>query len=243
MRIDYDRLIILLLPLRIRTVRLISLLRVLVSPIVIMHDNFHIWSEKRRIRAAATPQALMVEQLVLSETGLSIKIIPVEIGASPDFEVKHPDDASAANVEAARSVIDRYKLAGKSYRVVGSVVPFTASWSGFICVVSEIIAVESQEWTEPVCQVIAETLPVNQIRVIQVSAIIKLIALYPVTSTISCVIIFPHPDDYRNESFTIQIGESESGSISYIPQLQSCSVLSGPTPATDENYEYQILTI
>ena len=135
MKIDYDKLIVLLLPVRLRTVRLFSLIQVMLAPIKRLHDEFHAYADLRRLRASATPQALMIEQIVLAETGVSIQIVPVADTISTDFEVKHPDDASAADVLPARSVVDRYKLAGKTYRVVGSVIPFSHEWSDYVCAV------------------------------------------------------------------------------------------------------------
>jgi len=245
MKIDYDRLILLLLPLRIRTVRLVSLLRVLISPIILMHDSFHTWAEKRRLRAAATPQALMLERLVLSETGLSVQILPVTTGASPDFEVKHPDDASAADVEAARSVIDRYKLAGKSYRVAGSVVPFTHNWIDFICGVSEIVAVESQEWTDKVCAVITENKPINVIRVSQQGSLFMLYSNQPVTSDVSVTIFFTEDPAMGTEMGGDVTGVILAGQyqveLTNMAHVLSYTCSSGPTPASDANYEYKVI--
>lgn len=244
MKIDYDRLILLLLPLRIRTVRLVSLLRVLISPIILMHDTFHTWAEKRRLRAAATPQALMLERLVLSETGLSVQILPVETGASPDFEVKHPDNASAADVEAARSVIDRYKLAGKSYRVVGSVVPFTIAWSDFLCAVAYNAAEETQEWNDMVCAVISTNRPVNQIRVSQRGFDYRLYSNQPVTSDITVTIEFTQDASMGSQvgSVTgiIYAGQYEVG-LTTMSYVQSYRCIEGPTPSSDANFTYEIV--
>jgi hypothetical protein len=237
MRIDYDRLILLLLPIRLRTVRLVSLLTVLIAPIVILHDNFHAFAEKRRLRAAATPQALMLERLVLSETGLSVKILPVESGASPDFEVKHPDNASAADVAAAESVIDRYKLAGKSYRVVGSVVPFTNDWSDFICTVASIAAIESVDWTDMVCKVITENKPVNMIRISQQGTLFKLISGQPVTSDVSVTVRFNLTEGSADFTPKILTGQYET-TITTLNNVQSYLFISTPIPASDDYFEY-----
>ncbi len=238
MRIDYDRLILLLLPIRLRTVRLVSLLKILIAPIVLLHDSFHAFAEKRRLRAAATPQALMLERLVLSETGLSVKILPVETGTSPDFEVKHPDNASAADVAAAESVIDRYKLAGKSYRVVGSVVPFTNEWADFICTVADIAAVESENWTDMVCKVISENKPVNLIRISQQGSLFKLISGQPVTSDVSVNVRFILPEGFADFIPKILTGQYET-TITYLDNFQSYLFTSTPTPSSDDYFEYK----
>jgi len=207
-----------------------------------MHDTFHVWAEKRRLRAAATPQALMLERLVLSETGLSVQILPVETGASPDFEVKHPDNASAADVEAARSVIDRYKLAGKSYRVIGSVVPFTNIWSDFVCAVADNAAEESQEWTDMVCAVISTNKPVNHIIVSRQGDFYRLIANQPVTSNVSVTVRFIQDETMGGDMIDVPciIASGQYlASIATVINVVSYFIIEGPVPSSDDNYEYQ----
>lgn len=139
MTINFNRLILLFLPVRLRTVKLFSLMRVLLSPVVTLYATYTAYVDRRRLRLSATPQAAIIERIVFAETGVSISISPnTSSDASPDFYVSYNADATAAQVTAAKSVIDRYKLPSKVYQVQGSVVPYTREWSDFLCSVETV---------------------------------------------------------------------------------------------------------
>ncbi len=243
MRIDYDRLILLLLPMRLRTVRLFSLLRVLVAPIRELHDLFHLFADKRRLRAAATPSPMMLEQLVLSETGVNIQVLAVTDNASPDFEIIHPDDAPAEDVLAAKSVIDRYKLAGKTYRVQGSVIPFEPEWSDFKCAVGAIVAADSIEWIDRVCAVRVEDLINNQITVSIQNSTVKALSQYPVTTNVTVDAEFYWNDGVNSgmiyKTFTIPAGAAQSSEQAINHSMDiSISNITDINPTSDGQYNY-----
>lgn len=245
MRIDFDRLILLLLIVRLRTVRIFSYLQALIKPIVSQYEDFNRYAELRRLRASATPQALMIEKLVYAETGVSISIVPVSDFASPDFEVIHSSDATAADVLAARSVVDRYKLAGVTYRIQGSVIPFSAEWTDKVCALSQVISLDSADWADRVCAISESQLAVNDIRV-QFSTdgtAARVYATYPVASTVSVSVDFQWQQNsnsgVESKTFTIVPGDIYSVYKALSTRETFVVMTSGSvTPSQDSTYQY-----
>lgn len=249
MRIDFDRLILLLLIVRLRTVRIFSYLQALIKPIVSQYEDFNRYAELRRLRASATPQALMIEKLVYAETGVSISIVPVTDFASPDFEVVHPSDAPAEDVLSARSVVDRYKLAGVTYRIQGSVIPFTYDYADKVCARQQIESVDSYQYTDKVCAIKNVTKPICLVGVyLEEFGIARIVTNRPVESGLSLTVRFTWYDDQvsggsDNQVVTLtildQYTQGEPTQLKFgTNQNVSWALLSGPNPSSDDYYEY-----
>ena len=252
MKIDFNRLILLLLPVRLRTVVLFSVLRVLMSPIVSLYVDLQAYMTNRRRRASATPQAMSIQAIVYAETGVSIRISPNNDAnsLSPDFYVSYADDATPAEVTAAKYVITRYKLVGKSYEVKGADIPFIKTWSGASCVVEAIQATDSHGWSDNVCAVYVAESPVNEIGVIintsRKSAYIR--ASSAVTSNLVVSILI----EYDSMSppgevvvFQIQSGLTISPTVTFNVNANMITAADAISidPQSDANYTYQFTGI
>lgn len=127
----WDKWIMEMLPVRLRTVRLFSLLKVLISPIRTLYSAFLTWSAKMRLKASGTPQVCILKRLVFDELGIAIDIEEGD-GKPVDFIIK----TSFADTDKERqlfALLDKYKLAGKSYAYSNNAITFDCEWSRYVC--------------------------------------------------------------------------------------------------------------
>lgn len=154
---DWNKWIIERLPRRLRVVGMFVLCVVLTSYIKQLHDEFIEWRRKLRIRMAGTPQVCQLKKIVHDELGLDIQIEEGN-GKPIDFIIK----TSFVDIDKERrlfALLDRYKLAGKSYGYENAEITLTATWSRFVCERIEVKPILT--WGGFVCEV----LRINAIRV------------------------------------------------------------------------------
>lgn len=128
---DWNKWIIERLPRRLRVVGMFALCVVLTSYIKQLHDEFVEWRRRLRIRMAGTPQVCQLKKIVHDEIGLDIQIEEGN-GKPIDFIIK----TSFVDIDKERrlfALLDRYKLAGKSYGYENAEIALTAIWSRFVC--------------------------------------------------------------------------------------------------------------
>lgn len=111
------------LPFCFRKVRILALIAALCAIISRLWSDWTTWGERARQRAAYTWQVFWLERLVWLEMGVVIIIEPAD-GRPFDFvvNVSRITDAETYDESRLRGLIDRYKLAGKSYRIVDSAI-------------------------------------------------------------------------------------------------------------------------
>ena len=149
--IFWDKWIMEMLPVRLRTVRLFSLLKVLLSPVTALYEKFLSWRIRMRLKASGTPQACILKRLAFDELGIAIDIEEGD-GKPVDFIIK----TSFTDTDKERqlfALIDKYKLAGKSYAYSNKAITFDCEWSRYVCEVmtaNNILItyywIEDREW-------------------------------------------------------------------------------------------------
>lgn len=84
-----------------------------------------------RVKASGTPQVCILKKLVFDELGIAIDIEEGD-GKPVDFIIK----TSFADTDKERqlfALLDKYKLAGKSYAYQNNSIVFECAWNRFVC--------------------------------------------------------------------------------------------------------------
>lgn len=129
---NWGRWIIERLPKRLRTVTLFTLCMVYTAFIRREHDEFLEWQKKMKIRMSGSPQVCMLKKVIYDELGINIEIEEGN-GKPYDFIIT----TAFSDVDKERqlfALLDRYKLAGKSYGYANAEVLLNYEWGGYVCV-------------------------------------------------------------------------------------------------------------
>lgn len=129
--IKWKKWILELLPTGKRTLMMYALCLVLTSPIVKLYSEFIDWRTRMRIKSGATPQTCMLRKIIKDELGIDV-LIEEGNGKPTDFIIK----TSFVNIDMERrlfALLDRYKLAGKTYGYENAEIEMSAVWSGYLC--------------------------------------------------------------------------------------------------------------
>lgn len=250
MRIDFDRLILLLLPIRLRTVRLFSLLQVFLSPIATLYNQLMIDINLKRYRVACTPQTVWLEKIIKIETGVTVGIQTAD-GKPNDFVVTYPSTTPERVSLAIQSIIDRYKLAGRSYAMIGGVATNISTWGGYVVeLIEDATVIDSTAWGDYV----NELINVGQVPCYLYAAFnqyegeVTLFSEVPVASDVSVRILFRWKHHGNNASKTVDLIIRDAELISDPITLDfvvdagtlTGEIISGPTPASDNDYIYSV---
>lgn len=142
MKIDFNKLIELLLPTFLRRPRLFALLRSLISkPLQNIFSRFYIWRAKSRYEASVTPQVCSLIHAVERTFDCVCEITELD-GKPYDFLVSID---RSTDLNAIREFIDKHKLAGKSYIFKLGDVSFAAEWFNYVD--EDIVELYFAEWT------------------------------------------------------------------------------------------------
>lgn len=99
-----------------------------------------------RIKAGGTPQVCMLQKIVRDAIGVDV-VIGEGDGKPVDFIIK----TSFTDTDKERqlfALLDRYKLAGKSYSYQNESVTYTLDWSEYVCEKASITIT----WANYVCE-------------------------------------------------------------------------------------------
>lgn len=131
MNINWDNWVIGSLPVKLRTKMLCGLCFALTSPVRVLYSDFVKWCKGMRAKAGGSPQVCMLQKIVQDTLGVDI-VIREGDGKPVDFILQ----TSFGDLDKERqlfALMDRYKLAGKSYMYENKQLMFTTVWDGFIC--------------------------------------------------------------------------------------------------------------
>lgn len=145
---DWNRWIIERLPRKLRMVGLFALCVVLTSYVRRLHEDYVEWRRKMRIRMAGTPQVCHLRKIVRDELGVDIEIEEGN-GKPTDFIIK----TAFAGIDKERrlfALLDRYKLAGKSYGYENVKIVLAAIWESYVC--ERALLEYSLSWTNYTCE-------------------------------------------------------------------------------------------
>lgn len=115
---NFQKLIVILLPFSLRKPRIKSLLYVLIYPIVKCYDNLMLFRDDRMIKMNVTSQAPWLERIIFLETGLlaNIRNSDEQVDFIVDVDGVDPESPEDINkVNRIKALIERYKMAGRSY--------------------------------------------------------------------------------------------------------------------------------
>ena len=172
---DWRKWIIERLPEKLRVTGMIAVCMVLTLPIRMLYEEFVTWQKKMRTKVAGTPQVCMLQKIIRDELGLDVRIEEGN-GKPIDFIIK----TTFVDVDKERrlfALLDRYKLAGKSYGYENAGIMITAQWTGFVC---ELANMES-EWTGFVCELKGKRDNSVEADVLGYGFDLKVTAQYPVS--------------------------------------------------------------
>lgn len=229
---NWERWMLERLPYKMRTVIMFTLCLVYAAFIRRLHEEFAVWRDGIRIKAAGTPQSCMLKKIVYDGAGVNIEIEEGD-GKPYDFIVK----ASLENLDGERRVIaliDRYKAAGKSYMYVNELVSYESSWGEHVCEICEY----SAEWTSDgwVCE-----LRQKEIITIEVDTYYwgdKGMAL-SITSSGLPRAIFVYATGYGGGEWVIELPAGYTGPRTFRHNDFDLARL-GISPREDINYIYQL---
>ena len=131
MEIRWDKWVVERLPMKLRTHRMQALCMVFCSPVERLYVDFTKWRKRMRIKAGGSPQVCMLKKTVYDELGIVIEIAEGD-GKPVDFIIR----TAFTDTDKERqlfALLDRYKLAGKSYAYENKEIAFECVWSGYVC--------------------------------------------------------------------------------------------------------------
>lgn len=144
---NWGRWIVERLPNRLRTVILCTLCMIYTVFIRRIYDEFLEWRKKMKIRMSGSPQVCMLKKVIYDELGINIEIEEGN-GKPYDFIIT----TAFSDVDKERqlfALLDRYKLAGKSYSYANAEVLLSSEWGGYVCEVQTVFV----SWSEYVCEI------------------------------------------------------------------------------------------
>lgn len=217
---NWSKYILMLLPPALRFVRLFALMEALLSPIVLLYDRFVSWKERKKMQLAATPQAVWLPKIVWEEMKASIS---VEYSDSiPDFWVVVHDFNT--DIPRLRTLIERYKLAGKSYNYKFKNVSIVQAWTGFICE-----------------KTLEENYFLFNTRIVGDTTELNGVLDYPAHSHLT-IIIKCIDSGGRESQFTIDMAAGERYASYFYNDFVNITGEWSVTPERDEKYIYKIRT-
>ena len=146
MKINWAKWILELLPFSLRVNRVYILCLLFTMPVRMLYATFVDWRQKMRNKAGATPQVCMLRKIVYDELGVNIEIEEVD-EKHYDFIVKTllTDKDKEQQILA---LLNRYKMAGKSFQFINTMVSFESGWGDYVCERCEYAV----DWTDYICE-------------------------------------------------------------------------------------------
>jgi hypothetical protein len=135
-----------LLLIAIRQQRVAQFINVLLSTAQTGKTELNAYIADARLRSAATWQVIWLEKLLTDALGYTVTIEEAN-GMPFDFQVSGVDYADAT---LARGLLNRYKMAGKSYAFNFADIDMSGQWIDPVCATTNVYDFSGQ-WIDPVC--------------------------------------------------------------------------------------------
>lgn len=146
MIIDWEKYTRLLLPIKLRTLLLIELIRTMIWQIPRAASDFNVWADGAKYRANLNASVVALQYLIQHEFGVLATIEELD-GLPTDFLINVEGTVDEVRLKA---LIDQYKLAGRSYVFRLGTVVFSAAWTNYQC--EDIVELYSAKWSDYVCE-------------------------------------------------------------------------------------------
>jgi hypothetical protein len=141
MKIDFNKLIVLLLPTFLRQTVLAYFIEACIKPAKVLYNDLVSWAEEKRLELATNYQICYLEAYLnyklLGSFDRKIVIVNSD-GITTDFSVVVPTTVTV-DTYRLKAIVDKYKLIGKRYEVVGGTVSYQYEWQSFY---PEILSVD-----------------------------------------------------------------------------------------------------
>lgn len=121
------------LPSAFRKNKIVVLIEVLCSVIREAYDEWQTWAARAKERAAYTWQVYSLERMVWLEMGLVIEIEESKTVAYNFLVNVSRSSGQEYDESRLRALLDRYKLAGKSYYISDTAISRTVKFIGHVC--------------------------------------------------------------------------------------------------------------
>ena len=146
MNIDYSKLVQLLLPTFLRKEVLIELIRTMIWPLLDLHSRFNLWADSARYKANMNASVIALERHIQRE--LDVLAVITEMDGEPtDFLVTV---SGTVDEHRLKSLLDQYKLAGRSFIFRIGTVAYSCSFINHQC--EDITELYSVVFTDHVCE-------------------------------------------------------------------------------------------
>lgn len=198
------------------------------GPVRQLYTDFIQWKKRMLIKAGGSPQVCMLEKIVKDSLDIDISIEEGN-GKPIDFVIK----AEFMDLDKERqlfALLDRYKLAGKSYGYENTGIVITAQWTGFVC---ELASMES-EWMGFICE--TRDKDINKIKINRKANRVSASPTFVLTSDI---IVTFHGDDSYEISISLKKGSLNTVLKDYAVGQPVNSVTLNVYE--DEKYKYEIV--
>ena len=243
MNIDFSKLVQLLLPTFLRKEVLIELIRTMIWPLLDLHSRFNLWADSARYKANMNASVIALERHIQRELDV-LAVIEEMDGKPTDFLVTV---SGTVDEHRLKSLLDQYKLAGRSFIFRIGTVAYSCSFINHQC--EDITELFEVEFTDHVCESDGIILITSVLSVISADTLrVRVTASANVTSdvTVSGIIsgyetgggVLP----IETFNVTILTGEATAqvdvgipmGNYSYSLEHESIEIF----PGSDEYYTY-----
>lgn len=134
-QMKWDKWIIEMLPIRLRTVRIFALLKVLCWPVEDLYNLFLNFSKESTKECGIMPNSSTLELVVLELSGVTIFIEEGD-GKPYDFIV-NTGESDIGKLKQVDSILRKYKQAGKNFGYKTSAINISCQWDAYVCEVGE----------------------------------------------------------------------------------------------------------
>lgn len=238
MKIDYERLLQLLLPTFLRT-GLRFIIQALAYPFKQLYAEFELWQTDIRIQAAVTCQVMYLE-LILNYRllGTFDRLITISNGdgITVDFNINIPDNKTVDGAMLI-ALVDKYKTYGKRYQIENIQQLYGYEWNEPVCELNSLTY--QYDWINPVCEQVNEKRN-NGLVLTTEGGTLTVTADYPVTAQMVIEVRLQAVGETMVEVMYMNFGESVSVSHGYDSILILEAGISRISPTEDDNYNYYI---
>jgi len=217
MKIDFSKLGVLLLPTFIRHTKMAYFIEACIQPVKTMYNDLVAWNEEKKLEIATTCQAMYLEAYLnykLLNTFNRTIVIADGDGITVDFKVVIPKTEKVDTYQV-KAIVDKYKLIGKRYSILGGTLTYSATWQNFL---SEIVlATNTGKWQNFLSEIVQgkkdNEINFDTVHVSSSRIAITASSTYPVTSD---VVLNVRHDWEIHELFNDEDRDSQDSDVCYL---------------------------
>lgn len=208
---------------------------VFTGPVRMLHTKFGLWKKSMLVKAGGSPQVCMLQKLIYDELGILVEIEEGN-GKPVDFIIR----TSFSNIDKERqlfALLDKYKLAGKSYGYENAEVKFSYDWSGYVCEQRTVFV----QWGGYVCE--RKYRPTNHLKCKfagnKVTATPEFAPTSNITVSFDCS-VWDFDNGWLHHSVSVVLPKNSTASVSKDWDYDISPDAASPNIREDNNYIYEI---